>query len=524
VASLNKAHTQISEIVVGKDILELLSSSMYVDPLTIFREYIQNAADAIDEAVTVGHLAGRDDGRIEISLDHITRRVRIRDNGIGVSEHDFARLLTSFGASHKRGTESRGFRGVGRLAGLGYCQELIFRSRASMEAPVLELAWDCKQLKKLLTDSSYEGGLADIVRDVTTLKMVDEPDAPDSFFDVELLRPRRIGKDILLNESVIRAYLAQVAPVPFSSGFTFKDEIQSIFDQLDFELPVYTIVINDEEPICRPFSDSIEYSELKRGHLQDVEPVTVFAQEDDRGSKRKVAAIGWIAHHDYQGAIPTAAGIKGLRARVGNIQIGEDRLFLDVFPEERFNSWTVGELHIIDRRISPNGRRDAFDHSPQLKNLHSQLVPVGAKIARYCRSSSQVRNRLKQFDMGSQKVEETFDIIEQGAIPKRRQQELKREIGAKLQELKRAADFDLLQGRLRESLAERISELEGKFEKLTDRAIAESPIDALPRHKQSVYKEVFDLIYECSQNHTVARILIDKMLARLKTVGEAKEY
>ena len=33
---------------IGKDILELLSSSMYVDPLSIYPEYVQNAADAID--------------------------------------------------------------------------------------------------------------------------------------------------------------------------------------------------------------------------------------------------------------------------------------------------------------------------------------------------------------------------------------------------------------------------------------------------------------------------------------------
>ena len=44
---MNK-HTPVPtplEIVVGKDILELVSSSMYIDPLTIYREYIQNAAD-----------------------------------------------------------------------------------------------------------------------------------------------------------------------------------------------------------------------------------------------------------------------------------------------------------------------------------------------------------------------------------------------------------------------------------------------------------------------------------------------
>ena len=43
------------QIFIGKDILELLSTSMYVDPLTMYREYIQNAADARDtDAIRTG--------------------------------------------------------------------------------------------------------------------------------------------------------------------------------------------------------------------------------------------------------------------------------------------------------------------------------------------------------------------------------------------------------------------------------------------------------------------------------------
>ena len=52
-----------SEIVIGKDILELLSSSMYVDPMTIYREYVQNAADSIDEARGTGELGQRERAR-----------------------------------------------------------------------------------------------------------------------------------------------------------------------------------------------------------------------------------------------------------------------------------------------------------------------------------------------------------------------------------------------------------------------------------------------------------------------------
>ena len=59
--------TLASEIVIGKDILELLSSSMYVDPMTIYREYIQNAADSIEEARASGLLGPSETGTVGIS-------------------------------------------------------------------------------------------------------------------------------------------------------------------------------------------------------------------------------------------------------------------------------------------------------------------------------------------------------------------------------------------------------------------------------------------------------------------------
>src|SRR5580658_3440749 len=116
-------------IIIGKDLLELVTTSMYIDPMSIFREYLQNAVDAIDEAHQAGLLpeAG---GRVAIDLDADARSIKIRDNGIGLHHKVFASRLTAFGASKKRGSGARGFRGVGRLAGLGYCKELIFRARS----------------------------------------------------------------------------------------------------------------------------------------------------------------------------------------------------------------------------------------------------------------------------------------------------------------------------------------------------------------------------------------------------------
>ena len=59
----NSWRSHSDPIIVGKDILELLSSSMYIDPMSLYREYIQNAADAIDEARSQRILSETDAGR-----------------------------------------------------------------------------------------------------------------------------------------------------------------------------------------------------------------------------------------------------------------------------------------------------------------------------------------------------------------------------------------------------------------------------------------------------------------------------
>lgn len=60
------------------------------------------------------------------------------------------------------------------------------------------------------------------------------------------------------------------------------------------------------------------------------------------------------------GALPSACNVRGLQVRSGNIQVGDDWMFESLFPEARYKGWSVGELHVVDARIIPNGRRDHF--------------------------------------------------------------------------------------------------------------------------------------------------------------------
>lgn len=95
---------------VGGDLLRLLTAGMYDNPLVVYREYVQNAADAIADQGT--------SGCIHIRIGRAVSRITVRDNGTGLSPVEAARRLVDVGRSTKDPATDRGFRGIGRLAGL----------------------------------------------------------------------------------------------------------------------------------------------------------------------------------------------------------------------------------------------------------------------------------------------------------------------------------------------------------------------------------------------------------------------
>jgi molecular chaperone HtpG len=373
------------DVRIGKDVIELLTSGMYVSPVTVYREYIQNAADAIDAARAEGLLREGEQGLVSIALDHQARSAVIRDNGIGVAPNQAARVLLAIGGSRKRGTSARGFRGVGRLSGLAYCRELAFRTKTAGSDVVTTVTWDCRALRERLGSASFGGDLKRIVADVTSLSHEKATDGNDRFFEVRMKDIPRLRNDVLLNEQIVGHYLAQVGPVPFSPAFSAAKEIEARLAQTGRQAPISLTV--GQEQIFRPFADELTvHGATQKLYLRDIECIE-FADVDGG-----VGAFCWIAHHDYLRSLPAALGIRGLRARSGDLQVGEPHLFDEIFKEPRFNGWSVGEIHVLDRRIVPNARRDNFEVNHHYYNLLVQLGGVAAKITQRCRSASVSRN------------------------------------------------------------------------------------------------------------------------------------
>ena len=124
----------------------------------------------------------------------------------------------------------------------------------------------------------------------------------------------------------------------------------------------------------------------------------------------------WLAHTPYSGSIPRRLGIRGLRARVGNLQIGTDRIFEHLFQEPRFNGWCVGEIHILDRRVVPNGRRDYFEAGPHLRNIENHIGAIAQEISSRCRRASSQRNKLRNVDAAINRLKAAHNLARSGYL------------------------------------------------------------------------------------------------------------
>uniref|UniRef100_UPI000A1147F2 molecular chaperone Hsp90 n=1 Tax=Ensifer aridi TaxID=1708715 RepID=UPI000A1147F2 len=425
-----------------------------------------------------------------------------------LSNADFGRKMAALGASGKRGTSARGFRGVGRLAGLGYAQELIFRSKTTADSAVAELTWDCRKLKAFLRQG--EGEIQDLIRSVATLRKRPTTDYPDRFFEVELRGVVRLRSDRLMSPAAVEDYLAQVAPVPFAPEFRFGPEIRAALAPA-VDLGELTIRIEGtERPVYRPHRDLFQD---QNGRTISFNRISITRVP---GIDGELAAIAWVLHHEYEGALPASAGIKGLRLRCGNVQIGEHFLLEDLFPETRFNAWSVGEVHVLDRKIIPNGRRDHFEQNAHYHNLTNQLAPIARDIAKHCRTNSVRRKWEREFELSANSVRGSLDVIAQGSLSAkgRSQVALSAEQAlmkmTKISEMELFSDVPAFQKEVIAGLRVQLSKV------MADEQPVSSPLMRLPEGERQRFENFFELIYECSASRVAAKALIDKILLRLE--------
>ena len=401
---MNDLFEQDGTLETGADIIASLSIGLYNNPMSVYRELVQNATDAYQEAGTPPE--GR---KIDITIDRRERIISVRDFATGLNASELADNVLTIGRSHKRGLGFRGFRGIGRLAALGFCRTVIFRSRKSVDDAVHEVIWNATEFRKHLS-SELPAGIGGVSEFISLRPTDADIEWPETFFECEMQHVLMTNRDMLLNPDLVTAYLMEHCPVPFADDFPFEREVRRIVG--DGNLFDTLISINGGDQLRRPHTDSVVHPVEDR-LLTSFDFVESIHELDDLTDPAGLPlARGWIIDHDFPGALPSSSLVGGLRARIGNMQIGSNRIFDGLFKEPRFNQWLVGEIHILTPSIRPDTRRENFELSAQLEDLTNALEVFARRMANRCRERSASRKR-QTTQLKAKRVEVDADQFEE---------------------------------------------------------------------------------------------------------------
>jgi len=391
----------MDKVRIGKDVIESLTLGMYEDSRFIYREYVQNSADQIDKAVELGVLKIRDEGNIFISIESDERRIIIEDNATGIEADKVVDILRNIAQSTKDRSKDKGFRGIGRLGGLGYCEKLIFETSYKNEKMKSIMAWDARKLKNIINDRTQKEEATEVIRNITTFTQENE-DATKHYFKVIL---ENVENKELLDVDGIREYMSMIAPVPFEGHFVYKNKIIDELKKNEFCIDEYKIFINTDQ-LYKAYRSTIKDNNGKnKDELFDVKFKVIKSGE---------ASIGFIWYGISKSIeqIPAKNNpARGFRLRKGNIQIGNEFTLRKLHKDARFHFYFLGEVHAFSPDLIPNARRDYFLENKLCKDFEDEMKLFFSndihKLTYAASNINSANRKVEQFEQVKRNFEDT---------------------------------------------------------------------------------------------------------------------
>ena len=372
---------------IGKDVIESLTLGMYEDCRFIYREYIQNAADAVDKAIDCA-LLKKGEEAIHVKIDKDNRIISIHDNATGISKDKVMTILRNIAHSTKKRGEDKGFRGIGRLGGLGYCSKLIFETSFYGESVKSIMTWDAEHLKLIINDRENAEEATEVLSKVTKLE-TEKEDSDAHYFNVIM---EDVTSDELLDVESVSDYLSMVAPVDIVSSFIFRQKINDFKKQNGLIVDAYNIFVNDDQ-IYKPYTGAI-YEDNNGGKkkVDDITDIDFLMAKDSSGS---IIYWGWYSISTLKGQMKPKNIARGIRLRKENIQIGDEEIckkFFTKTEDQRFSFYYFGEIHALSKGLIPNSRRDYFAESKECVEFEQKIRQDFLKLKELCYDAQKLRS------------------------------------------------------------------------------------------------------------------------------------
>lgn len=378
----------------GLRLLETLTSALYEDPIVFFREYVQNSADAFTRHPVTN-------ARIDIKIDKRNKKIVFLDNGYGIPKKDFIDKMTSIGKSDKsKAIDQIGFRGIGRLAAMPFCKELIFKNKVENEEEIQVFSWDGEKYNTLLSQSETDD-LESAIEQITQKSVLKyEGNISDHFFKVELVSYRTEIEE-LVNGKDFKQKLSRLLPLKYADSFEAKKAIHNHYKKFmgesleKYEFDVYL----DDDQLYKPYSEThILESDIVFWDLS-------FDQLSEEVPAEKIGVL-WFTFNRKVSSNP-ADSPRGIFVRSKNMLLGNEYAIADSVSKGNNDYVTTyreltqtlngvyGELLIDTQRLSDNARRDWFKIDLNSNQLRVILTDYLKKLTTYRRDASAAFNDKK---------------------------------------------------------------------------------------------------------------------------------
>jgi hypothetical protein len=360
--------------------------------------------------------------------------------------------------------------------------------------------------EKLSPDGSYEKDAAETLAECVEATRHSTDKIDEHYFKVRLEHLHNPPLECL-DAAAMRAFLGQVAPLPYDPAFGFGNRINERASEAGFAIDTVRVFLKDGQrqavELFKPYENDVAVKKSR---------TPLAAPEFLQSPSRKW--WGWVARKRTSGAIKDPW--KGIRVRIRNIQIDDTKVIREIFAEShltdkprssysRFADWYVGEIFVHPEAAIPNARRDGFEENEAWEAIRNELdlqvaTPLGKAAYRTSKADQlSVDNLTKSFDT----LDEATSLLEVEANPTANSLEPLLEDVTSLR--KRVADAMKIaeegEAARLEQLAVRRVDLQRRLEALYAHVPAHSCDEEIREAIQTVAKELLEAFKERSAPH-----------------------
>ncbi|KAB3535620.1 hypothetical protein F8154_05675 [Alkaliphilus pronyensis] len=386
---------------VGAGIVNIITESLYDRPIVVFREYVQNSVDSFGKSKI-----DEDEFFTKIWLDN--SNLCFLDNGNGISRNEFYNKMIDIANSEKKRAEHIGYKGIGRLSGLPYCNKLIFINICSFKNNDFQEFYidgsKYKELKNKLND--YD--LDDLMNEIGTYS--------DHLKGNKLAKIQSIlnlHKDIftkqdtgflVILEKVTHVLMQTIASADFYQELgwllpvKFKDElyesnVKYLLEDLNEPIPQRSVIPAKSYNIR--FNDKIIERPITKNMLRDYTCMIDLNY-----------AVGFHSFNRDKIAIARGNSFFGIRLYIDNFFLCDENELIPILVNSGLIKHSISELiqsvrgigailYITDKiNISTNARRtfieltdkDSFDFLELLAEFVRNIYKARYELSKYRRN------------------------------------------------------------------------------------------------------------------------------------------